>query len=432
MVRTARDHRSQHELRPPKGEGTRSVNTDYLREFVVFAGYMNFTAAAKALNMSQPSLSRHVSELERRYGCELVDRSTPVLRLTHCGRVLLAQAPELIAAEDALEAHLASARRERYGCELVDRSTPVLRLTHCGRVLLAQAPELIAAEDALEAHLASARREPYGTIVVERYRKSPLVQEFMSDALNALKSQHPGFSFTRRALKPGDSAPAAVLRGDLDLGIVACTTDREPQCPVGPEQGFGVCELGAPRERLFFVISRTSPLASRPNLRLDELEGFTFVFPYNPEFNRCLPDVTRLFEERGLKLRSRRHELDEVEELGLMKIGPREVFIVVESAAAAPGSFYLRNPELAIMRSRRHELDEVEELGLMKIGPREVFIVVESAAAAPGSFYLRNPELAIIPCSEDIWVTRYAIYREGDTNPVLSAFLTELEKGGLA
>lgn len=338
MVRTARDHRSQHELRPPKGEGTRSVNTDYLREFVVFAGYMNFTAAAKALNMSQPSLSRHVSELERRYGCELVDRSTPVLRLTHCGRVLLAQAPELIAAEDALEAHLASARRE-----------------------------------------------PYGTIVVERYRKSPLVQEFMSDALNALKSQHPGFSFTRRALKPGDSAPAAVLRGDLDLGIVACTTDREPQCPVGPEQGFGVCELGAPRERLFFVISRTSPLASRPNLRLDELEGFTFVFPYNPEFNRCLPDVTRLFEERGLKL-----------------------------------------------RSRRHELDEVEELGLMKIGPREVFIVVESAAAAPGSFYLRNPELAIIPCSEDIWVTRYAIYREGDTNPVLSAFLTELEKGGLA
>ena len=83
------------------------MNTDYLREFVVFAGYMNFTAAAKALNLSQPSLSRHVSELERRYGCELVDRTSPVLRLTHCGRMLLAQAPELLSAEDALNARMA-------------------------------------------------------------------------------------------------------------------------------------------------------------------------------------------------------------------------------------------------------------------------------------------------------------------------------------
>lgn len=73
------------------------MNADYLKEFVVFAGHMNFTAAAKALSVSQPSLSRHVSELEQRFGCELVDRGAPCLRLTHCGRVLLEQAPELIA-----------------------------------------------------------------------------------------------------------------------------------------------------------------------------------------------------------------------------------------------------------------------------------------------------------------------------------------------
>lgn len=319
---------------PKQGKGSAPVNTDYLREFMVFAGYMNFTAAARALNMSQPSLSRHVSELEKRYGCELVDRSSSMLRLTHCGRVLLAQAPELIAAEDALEAHLADARRE-----------------------------------------------PYGTLVVERYRKSPLIQGFMSDALNAIKSQHPGFSFTRRALRPGDTTSEAVLRGDLDVGIAACTTDHTPVCPAKPADGFGVCELNAPRERLYFVTTRTSALADRPSLRLKDLAEFTFVFPYNPEFSRCLPDMTKLFEDRGLKL-----------------------------------------------RSRRHELDEVEELGLMKIGDREVFIVVESAAASPGSFYLHNPELAVIPCDEDIWVTRYAIYRKADENPVLAAFLAEVKK----
>lgn len=325
-------------LRRPPALATEAhaVNTDHLREFVVFAGYMNFTAAAKALNMSQPSLSRHVSELERRYGCELVDRSAPVLRLTHCGRVLLAQAPELIAAEDALNTRMAEAKQE-----------------------------------------------PYGNLVVERYRKSPRIQGAMSDVLNALKSEHPGFSFTRRALRPGDSAAEAVLRGDLDVGIVACTTDLVPRCPVGADQGFGVLELGGPLcERLFFVVHRSDPLASASGARITDLDGYTFVYPYNPEFNRCLPDVTKLFEERGLKL-----------------------------------------------RSRPHELDEVEELGLMKIGPGDVFIVVESAAASPGTFYLHNPELALIPCTDDVWVTRYAIYRADDTNPVLQAFLEKLASG---
>lgn len=73
------------------------MNADYPKEFVVFAGHMNFTTAAKVLSVSQPSLSRHVSELEQRFGCELVDRGAPCPRLTHCGRVLLEQAPELIA-----------------------------------------------------------------------------------------------------------------------------------------------------------------------------------------------------------------------------------------------------------------------------------------------------------------------------------------------
>ena len=55
------------------------MNTDYLREFVVFAGHMSFTSAARTLSLSQPTLSRHISELERQYGCKLVDRSSQVL-----------------------------------------------------------------------------------------------------------------------------------------------------------------------------------------------------------------------------------------------------------------------------------------------------------------------------------------------------------------
>ena len=309
-----------------------ALNTEYLREFVVFAGYMNFTTAAKALDMSQPTLSRHISELERHYRCELVDRAAVPLRLTYCGRTLLEHAPKLVALENTLD-------------------------------------EL----------MGEARREPYDNLVIQRYRKSPMVHRLLSDAVNATKLAHPGFTFTRRPLNPGDDPGHAVLCGDLDVGIVSCTTDGEPICPVDSRRGLGVFELAGYSEGIRFAVARTSPLALREGLSLAELAESCFVFPYNPEFGRCLPDVERLFEARGLKL-----------------------------------------------RFRRHELNDVEELGLMGIGPNDVFIVVESAAQSPDAFYLRNPDLVIVPCAEPIRVTRYLVYRDGDESPALRAFLEKL------
>ena len=165
--------------------------------------------------------------------------------------------------------------------------------------------------------MAQARSEPYGSLVVERYRKSPLVQSLMSDALSALRQAHPGYTVARRAFKPGDTAAGAVLRGDLDVGVMACTTDRTPRCPVSAADGFGVLELTAWRERICFVLRRENLLARRVGLTLEDLRDCCFVFPLNPEFGRCQPDVALLFAQRGLTLRSRPHELNDVEELGL-------------------------------------------------------------------------------------------------------------------
>jgi DNA-binding transcriptional LysR family regulator len=50
---------------------------------------MNFTAAAQELNMSQPSLSRHLAALEKEIGFELVTRDT--VALTAAGRYFLEQ-----------------------------------------------------------------------------------------------------------------------------------------------------------------------------------------------------------------------------------------------------------------------------------------------------------------------------------------------------
>ena len=60
---------------------------DYSREFVVLASHLNFTTAAEELHISQPGLSRHIAELEKIVGVQLLRRN-PV-ELTPAGSAYL-------------------------------------------------------------------------------------------------------------------------------------------------------------------------------------------------------------------------------------------------------------------------------------------------------------------------------------------------------
>src|SRR6266545_5991855 len=56
-------------------------------EAVVRAG--SFSAAARVLHLSQPSVSRHVAALESECGLQLLERTSRGLRLTAAGNALL-------------------------------------------------------------------------------------------------------------------------------------------------------------------------------------------------------------------------------------------------------------------------------------------------------------------------------------------------------
>jgi DNA-binding transcriptional LysR family regulator len=53
---------------------------------------LSFTRAAHKLNISQPALSKQITELEERYGFQLFIRSKRMVQLTDAGRVFVEEA----------------------------------------------------------------------------------------------------------------------------------------------------------------------------------------------------------------------------------------------------------------------------------------------------------------------------------------------------
>ncbi|MBH0775355.1 LysR family transcriptional regulator [Nocardia sp. NEAU-351] len=94
-----------------------SIDPTRLRWFSVVAEELHFARAAKALNISRQRLSRTVIELEEELGTKLFVPGAQPTQLTDDGRVLLEQAPDLIAAAEvvAIEPESVTAASLRVG-----------------------------------------------------------------------------------------------------------------------------------------------------------------------------------------------------------------------------------------------------------------------------------------------------------------------------
>ena len=69
-----------------------ALNSADLRFFLVVSGAPSLAAASRALDVSRSAVTQHLSQIEARLHCRLIDRSTRHLRLTEEGRLLLDRA----------------------------------------------------------------------------------------------------------------------------------------------------------------------------------------------------------------------------------------------------------------------------------------------------------------------------------------------------
>ncbi len=128
-----------------------------LRVLVAVARHGSVTAAARALNYAQPSVSHHLARLEAETGAKLIQRAGRGVRLTEAGRLLADRAAEVLGRLDAAEAELAAhaglrtgrVRLAAFGSALgtiVPSAAAILREGHPGvdiRLIDAEPPEAL-------------------------------------------------------------------------------------------------------------------------------------------------------------------------------------------------------------------------------------------------------------------------------------------------
>src|SRR5262247_4063150 len=102
-----------------------AINLHHLRLFAAIVEHGGFTKAARSLRLSQPAISKSLTELEKQLHVTLLDRSGKSLALTEAGKTLYARAGELFGVERTAERELRELRGLKRGSLRVAASTTI-------------------------------------------------------------------------------------------------------------------------------------------------------------------------------------------------------------------------------------------------------------------------------------------------------------------
>ena len=200
-----------------------------LRAFVTVGQHQSFAAAAKALHLSQPALSRRISHLEDQMGVRLFDRTTRSVELTLLGRRFLEEMHGLL--------------------EDVDRSV---------------------------ASLQDAAQLESGDVTIGCVFSA--VHHFLPPVISAFRAQHPRV-LVRIIEEGADEVLAAVKHGEADfaLNYIGMQDTDVEFTPLLKEPYVLACPA-------------THPLARRRSIRWDELGAWPLARVSHASRNRLLID----------------------------------------------------------------------------------------------------------------------------------------------
>ena len=188
-----------------------------LRVLVAVARYGSVTAAARALNYAQPSVSHHLARLEAETGTKLIQRAGRGIRLTDAGRLLAERGAEVIGRLDAAENELAAYTGLRAGRLRLAAFPSAL-----GTIVPAAAAMLRGREDSVDLRLTEAEPPEALRMLRAGYVDVALVFRYSPEATDAAEAPdsigigEPGEA--SRAGRTGQGALGGVGLGDEEAG----------------------------------------------------------------------------------------------------------------------------------------------------------------------------------------------------------------------
>lgn len=82
------------------------MQIQYMREFIAFHEYGNFSKTAQSLYITQPALSRHIAEMEKELGVRLLERNKHSVSFTEAGLKVYKQFRKILQTYDNLTQEL--------------------------------------------------------------------------------------------------------------------------------------------------------------------------------------------------------------------------------------------------------------------------------------------------------------------------------------
>ncbi len=177
----------------------------------------------------------------------------------------LARAAEILSyTPSAVSQQIAALEREA-GTRLLERRARGVVLTEAGQTLVAHTEAVLAQLDAAEAALAELADLRRGRLRMASFATAGAT--ILPLAVEAFRARHPAIEVSVAQASPIESV-ARLQQGRLDLAL---TVDLEPS----PAEGVEVIHLFDDPVQL--AVHRDHPLATRPELRLEELAGEIWI-----------------------------------------------------------------------------------------------------------------------------------------------------------
>ena len=216
----------------------------FLKEFLTLVKYLNFSKSAQVLSIAQPTLSRHISQLESELGVQLFIRDSQSVRLTEAGRFFIPEAEKIVESYENAE------RRMLYFKEGVNGSISIAY-----RRLYDDGPWL--------------------------------------NILHGFKEKYPTIRSTFISLTDFDMIYSKLVKNEVDVAVMVATDE------IRGNNDLDLLKLSS--STLYAVMSATHPLAGRRSIYFSDLIDTPVILPDESNHMSFPIKLLGLFGEHGLK-----------------------------------------------------------------------------------------------------------------------------------